>query len=50
MHLRLAPNLQHFLLDFGELYTLRLTPNFYEIHPSSETEGNQANFEVKKMF
>jgi hypothetical protein len=26
-------NLLHFLLDFGVLYALRLTPNFYEIHP-----------------
>jgi hypothetical protein len=33
MHLRLALNLQHFLLDLGALYALHLAPNFYEIHP-----------------
>jgi hypothetical protein len=32
MHLRLALNLWHFLLDLGALYALRLVLNFYEIH------------------
>jgi hypothetical protein len=33
MHLRLIPNLLHFLPDLDALYALCCAPNFYEIHP-----------------
>jgi hypothetical protein len=33
MYLGLTPNLLYFLPDLSALYTLRLAPNFYEIHP-----------------
>jgi hypothetical protein len=38
MYLCLTPNLLYFLPNLGELYALRRTPNFYEIHPRLEKE------------